>query len=201
MRDYDFEAKQEVHSRHTYLTDTQQATGYSCISHPFSWVISQLVTCRDRFSLIRILPYRVARLNRFHGCVVFLCSLSVRCQPVPVHTKAQRTVDYTLRTQKDYSSPIRDTAAEFLVFWIENEICLLVETVVSSVSLSIERFFFCDAVSVTEVTYVLSIETGGIIINDESEGCDMDRPGFEHISPECKSGSLPLCHCAGVLIM
>jgi hypothetical protein len=79
---YDLEAKQEVHSRQTYLTDTEQVTGYSWITHPFSWVISQVVTCRDRFSLIRILPYGVARLNRFHGCVVFLCPLSIRCRPV-----------------------------------------------------------------------------------------------------------------------
>ena len=66
----------------TYLTDTRQATGYTCISHPFSWVISQLVTRRDWFRLIRILPYGVARLNRFHWCVVFLPP-----PPVPVCCK------------------------------------------------------------------------------------------------------------------
>jgi hypothetical protein len=77
---YDLEAKQEVHSRYTYLTDTEQVTGYSWINHPFSWVISQVVTRRDWFSLIRKLPYGAARLNRFHGYVVFLCPLAICCR-------------------------------------------------------------------------------------------------------------------------
>jgi hypothetical protein len=97
----------------TYLTDTRQATGYSCISHPFSWVISQLVARRDWFRLIRILPYSVARLNRYHWCVVFCTPtrppsrpvpsrpgmLRARWYPVPIHTDRTHIPDYTIRTK------------------------------------------------------------------------------------------------------
>jgi hypothetical protein len=57
----------------------------------------------------------------------FCVPSSYAAKPVPVNTKAQRTVDYTIQTYKDYSSPIRDTVATlFLLFWVKHGIGLLV---------------------------------------------------------------------------
>lgn len=108
-----------MHSRHTHLTDTEQFTGYSWINHPFSWVISQVVTRRDWFSLIRNLPYGAARLNRL--CFVFVFAAGLR-YPEPAQSQAELTIDYTIRTYKDYLSAMWKTIV-FLTL-IEHGLCL-----------------------------------------------------------------------------
>ena len=112
-----------------YLIDTWQAAGYTFISHPFSWVISQLVTRRDWFRLIRILPYGVARLNRFHWCVVFLPpphlhTLRAPWYLVPIHTDRTHTRLHDSHEDYSYWCPIRNTVPEFLVFFIGRWPCL-----------------------------------------------------------------------------